>query len=287
MTLPKRTLLSTALLSTTLCSAAMAVNANAAEANPNDLLNATLWMQNSVEYKANVQGMFQLATMRAEAGLHDKNWSALPAMQPEGFGQLPPAIIVDCDETMLDNNVYEAYLIKSGKGYSSKTWSQYVQDKVTGAMPGAVEFANYAQKKGITIFYVTNRKKENEQATLENMKALGFPMTGAKDVLLTKGEKPDWTSNKTTRDQFVAAHYRVILMLGDNLGDFTDASGTPKERLATYKANQAHWGKDWIMMPNPEYGSFESAAFGGNWSLSTEQRRAEKISALKAWQPKS
>ena len=272
--------------SATLITLAYSFAVNAAPSKADDLLNATLWMQNSVEYKANVRGMYALAQMRLDEALKDKNWTALPTMQKSGFGMLPPAIIVDCDETMLDNNVYEAYLIKSGQGYSSKTWSQYVQDKVTEAMPGAVDFAKYAESKGVKIFYITNRKKENEQATLDNMKALGFPMDSQVDVLLTKGEKKEWTSDKATRDQYVANHYRVVLMLGDNLGDFTSPAGSPAQRLTTYQTNMAHWGKDWIMLPNPEYGSFESAAFGNDYSLSPEKRRELKISALKAWEPK-
>lgn len=285
MTLPKLSARAVTMTSATLLTFACSA-LHAEETAPNDLLNATLWMQNSVEYKANVQGMFALAKIRFDEALANKDSTALPELQKSGYQSLPPAVIVDCDETILDNNVYEAYLVKYNTSYSSKTWSQYVQDKVTEAMPGAVEFANYVTSKGAKIFYVTNRKHKDEAATFDNMQALGFPMDSKVDTLMTKGEQQDWGSNKTSRDQVVANQYRVVLMVGDNLGDFTDPSGSPEQRLKTYQANSKHWGSDWIMMPNPEYGSFESAAFGGNWSLSGEERRAQKISALKVWQPK-
>ncbi|MEI8633654.1 HAD family acid phosphatase [Vibrio sp. PP-XX7] len=256
---------------------------------PNDLLNATLWMQTSVEYKANVLATYNLAKARLDQALKDSQWTALPTLQGDHYTKLPPAIIADCDETLIDNSVYEAHLIKTGKSYSSKEWSSYVADEAASAMPGAVEFMQYAASKGVTIFYITNRKKADEASTYNNMKALGFPMGDGKvDTLLTKGEKKDWGSAKGSRDAVVAKDYRVLLMLGDNLGDFTDrASGSLEERMAAYTADKEHWGKDWLMFPNPAYGSFESAAFGGNYGLPSSERRAMKIDALQAWSPKN
>lgn len=76
--------------------------------------------------------------------------------------KLPPAIILDCDETILDNSKYEAYLIKTGQGYSSTTWKKYVQNKVAEAMPGAVEFTRYAASRGVEVFMSpTVRKSVN------------------------------------------------------------------------------------------------------------------------------
>lgn len=253
----------------------------------NDLLNATLWMQQSVEYKGNVLGVFALAKMRLDEALADQKWTALPDMQGDKFADLPPAIILDCDETILDNNVYEAHLVKDNKDFSGKEWTAYVKDEVTGAIPGAVEFTQYAASKGVKVFYVTNRTKEEEEATAKNMEKLGFPMGGNVDTLLTKGEQKEWGSAKGSRDQLVAKDYRVLLMLGDNLGDFTDDyKGTPKERLAVYDKYKDHWGKDWIVLPNPEYGSFESAPFNSDYKLSPDQRRKMKIDALDGWTAK-
>lgn len=255
---------------------------------PNDLLNATLWMQQSVEYKANVLGAFALAKIRLDEALADKNWTALPDMQGDAYADKPTAIIVDCDETILDNNVYEAHLVIDNKSFSSKEWTAYVNDEVTGAMPGAVEFTQYAASKGVKVFYITNRKAEEKEATYKNMEALGFPMGDNVDTLLVKGQKEEWGSAKGNRDQLVASDYRVLLMVGDNLSDFTDDyKGTPEERVAVFEKNMDHWGKDWIVMPNPEYGSFESAPFGSDYKLSEEERRKMKIDSLKGWTPKS
>lgn len=253
----------------------------------NDLLNATLWMQRSVEYKATTLGIFALAKMRLDAALADKNWTAVPDKQGEKFADEPPAIVLDADETVLDNDPYEASLVARGTDFSPKEWTAYVKDEVTGAIPGAVDFLKYADSKGVKIFYVSNRTKEEEPATIENMKKLGFPMGGNVDTFLSSGEQPEWHSPKENRVAYVAKDYRVMLILGDNLGDFTDKyKGTMDERESFFEQAKDHWGHDWIMLPNPEYGSFESAAFGHDYKLSPDKRRQMKIDALEPWEAK-
>ncbi len=260
--------------------------ASGAKAVPqNDLLNATLWMDNSVEYKASVESLFALAKLRLDQALQSKDWTALPDMQSASdMADKPLAIITDLDETVLDNDPYESSLVTRGTSYSSKDYNNYVNAQVTGAIPGAVDFLNYADSKGVKVFYVSNRKGDQEEATRANMEKLGFPMGGNTDTVLLQNEKEEWTGAKESRLQYVAKDYRVVLVMGDNLGDFTDkASGTLDERESFLQASSDHWGHDWIMFPNPEYGSWESAAFGGDYSKSEDQRRQEKIDLLKPW----
>jgi 5'-nucleotidase (lipoprotein e(P4) family) len=253
----------------------------------NDLLNATLWMQRSVEYKVVTISLFSLARIRLDEAVADKNWTAVPDKQGANFGDKPLAIIVDGDETILDNNVYEASLVTRGTDFIPKEWTQYVNDKVTKAVPGALDFAKYADSKSVKVFYVSNRTKEEEPATVENMTALGFPMGGNVDTFLSAGERPDWKSAKENRIAFVAKDYRVLLLMGDNLGDFTDKSKSSLEdRQKFFEDNMAHWGHDWIALPNAEYGSFESAPFEHNFKLPPDERRKMKIEALEPWQPK-
>lgn len=262
--------------------------AHAQDAVPqNDLLNATLWMQQSVEYKATTVSLFALARLRLDEALADKKWTAVPELQKGDVTALPPAIVLDADETVLDNSPYEAGLITRGTAFSSKEWTDWVNARETLAIPGAVEFLKYADSKGVKVFYVTNRTKEEEQGTRDNMTALGFPMGGNVDTLMTKGEQPDWGSKKSTRIGFVAKDYRVMLLMGDNLGDFSDAYGSSvAERQKVFEANMAHWGKDWIALPNPSYGSWESAAFGHDFKKSGDEQRKAKVGELKTWVPK-
>ncbi len=250
----------------------------------NDNLNAVLWMQRSVEYKANSEAVFALAKIRLDEALKDKSRTAAPAEQTGNFKDLSPAVVMDADETVLDNSGYQAWMVVNGTTFNPKTWTQFVKSETSAAIPGAVEFAKYAESKGVRVFYVTNRTKEEEAATRENMRKLGFPMDANIDTILTAKEQPDWGSAKGTRRAVIAKHYRILLLVGDNFGDFTDAyKGSVDERQKVYEENAAHWGRDWLMLPNPSYGSFESAPFGGNFKLPAEEQRAAKRGVLTPW----
>ena len=250
----------------------------------NDNLNAVLWMQKSVEYKANAEAVFALAKIRLDQALKDKSWTAAPAEQTGDFKDLTPAVIADGDETVLDNSGYQAWMVMNGETFNPKTWTKFVNSQTSTAIPGAVEFAKYAESKGVRVFYVTNRTKGEEPATRENMRKLGFPMEANIDTILTAKEQPDWGSAKGTRRAVIAKHYRILLLIGDNFGDFTDAyKGSVDERQKVYEENAARWGHDWLMLPNPSYGSFESAPFGGNFKLPIEEQRAAKRSVLAPW----
>jgi acid phosphatase len=260
--------------------------AAAAPAPPaNDLLNATLWMQKSVEYKATALAAFALARMRLDQALADPKWTALiPKEQGEGYQALPPAIIVDVDETVLDNSGYQAWMTTKGTTFDPKTWNAYVTSMTSVAIPGAVEFVRYADSKGVRVFYVSNRTAEEEAATRTNLEKVGFPVGGPIDTVLTARERPDWGSAKGTRRAFVAKDYRVLLNLGDNFADFVDEyRGTEAERLVVLEQHQARWGREWIMLANPTYGSFESAPFKHDFKLSDADRRKAKREALQAW----
>ena len=248
----------------------------------NDLLNATLWVSNSVEFKANTMAMFQLAKIRLDEALADKNWSATG--QTDASGK-PPAIITDMDESVIDNGGYESWLIKTGQDYSGKTYDAWTKAMAAKAVPGALDFLKYAASKGVTIFYVTNRTADQEEATRKNAETLGFPMgPDGTDTFLFAKEKEDWTSKKGTRRDFVGQNYRVLLLIGDNYGDFSDDYGKSEaDRQASLEANMAHIGHDWIFIANPEYGSFESSPFNNDYKQSADVRRQMKIDALPAW----
>jgi acid phosphatase len=259
-------------------------SALAQEATPqDDNLNATLWRENSVEYKANTLSMYQLAQIRLDQALSDKSWTAATE-QTGNFQDLPPAVILDADETVLDNGGYESWLVVAHKEFSGKTWGAWVAAAEAKAVPGALDFAKYADSKGVKVFYVTNRSADQEEATRKNMEALGFPMGGNVDTFLMSKEKDDWTSKKGTRRAFIAKDYRILLLVGDNYGDFSDdSSKSEADRLASLQANMAHIGHDWIVIANPEYGSFESAPFMGDYKKSPDERRKIKIGVLPAW----
>ena len=251
---------------------------------PNDILNATLWAQRSVEFKGNSASIYALAKIRLDQALRNKNWTAIPAEQKGKYQNLPPAIILDVDETVLDNSPFEAWLVVNNKNYETATWDKFVKSKTSLAIPGSLDFLKYAASKKVKVFYVSNRDAGQKEATRANLEALGYPMGGNVDTVLNQGERKEWTSSKGSRRAFIAENYRVMLLFGDNMGDFTDDfRGNEAEHLKVYEANASHWGHDWLVVANPEYGSWESTAFGNNFKLSDGEKRKMKLDALQVW----
>jgi acid phosphatase len=264
---------------------ALAAPARAQDPPPHDLLNAVLWTQRSVEYKATALAAFALARLRLDQALADPNWTAiLPKEQAGPYQALPPAVILDVDEAILDNSGYQAWMVLKNTTFDPKTWNAYVNTVTSLAIPGAVEFARYAESKGVKVFYISNRTAEEEEPTKKNLERFGFPVGGPVDVMLMARKKPDWGSAKGTRRAHVAKDYRVLLNIGDNFADFVDEfRGTEAERLAVLEQHRDRWGREWIMLANPTYGSFESAPFKHDQKLPDAEKRKAKRNALDAW----
>ncbi|MEO3430697.1 HAD family acid phosphatase [Pelagibius sp. CAU 1746] len=251
----------------------------------NDGTNATYWMQNSVEYKANTEALYALARIRLNQAIADQSWTAAMEQGP-GYEKKPVAVILDVDETVLDNSLYQAWIVENGQHYSSKTWAPFVHTETSRAIPGSLDFINYAHARGVAVFYVSNRKAPEEAPTRNNLTKLGYPIGDQDDRVLLRGEKEDWGSDKGTRRAVVAENYRIALLIGDNLGDFLDGVDvSPAERQKLFQDNAAHWGRDWIMLPNPSYGSWEGASFGFNWGAPGEEKRQMKFDKMDDWKP--
>ena len=258
--------------------------AQAQEVAPSDLLLATLWTQRSVEYKANALTVFALAQIRLDQALADKSWTAAPGEQKGDFASLPPAVVLDVDETVLDNSLYQVWMLKNNQTFSTKTWNEFCAAQVSRAIPGAVEFAKYADSKGVKVFYITNRDASTEKDTRENMQKLGFPLGGNVDTFLMQGEKPDWSGAKSTRRAAIAKDYRVLLNIGDNLGDFDDRyRSSEADRVRAFEAGMPYWGKQWLMLPNPTYGSFDTAPYGHDFKKPRDEQRKAKWDGLESW----
>ena len=105
----------------------------------NDLLNATLWTQRSVEFKATALAAFALARIRLDQALADPQWTAAPKEQTGAYQSLPPAVIVDIDETIFDNSAYQAWMTLKDTTFDPKTWNAYVKTVSSLAVPGALE----------------------------------------------------------------------------------------------------------------------------------------------------
>ena len=275
-----RLLLAALILTSCSCAARQAPPATAPGTTTpaHENLNAVLWVQTALEYEASAMQAYRLAQVRLDEALADRSWTAAVEQQADPSA-LAPAVIVDIDETVLDNSYYQARMIRDHTSYATSTWDPWVLEARATAIPGAVEFARFAATRGVTIFYVTNRTANLEEATRKNLAAAGFPLADGVDTVLVRGERPEWqASGKSSRRAHVARDYRILLLIGDDLGDFVvDAGGTPEERRARTAAQSAWWGQRWIMVPNPTYGSWERAIVGTGQDHLALRRRALKF----------
>jgi acid phosphatase len=251
-----------------------------------DGLNAVAWVQTSVEYRASALQAWRSARLSLERALKDKRWTA--ALEQTGNARrLPPAIIVDIDETVLDNSPGQARFLLEGSGrYSQQQWEQWSAESRAEPVPGAREFLSAAAARGVTVFYISNRGQQEAEATRRNLVEKGFPFRNATaadlgDALLLRGERPEWTSDKSSRRAAVAAHYRVLMLCGDDLNDFFPARMKPEERMAKARAYDAWWGERWIILPNPMYGSWEDALYDFDRTLSPAAIQQRKLKALR------
>lgn len=240
----------------------------------NPTLQATLWVQNAVEYDALATMAFQTASYQLDEALANKNWTASLEQVNSNISNLPPAIVLDIDETVLDNSPFQARMIAKNSGYDPVEWEKWVMEKSADAISGAVAFTNLAADKGITIIYLSNREATTESATRENLKNVGFPISVETDVVLLKGEQENWTSSKIERRKMVSNNFRILMLFGDDFNDFLPAKNmTENSRNTLLEKHKANIGKKWFVLPNPIYGSWNDAMFNFDRSLSEEEKQ--------------
>ncbi|KYH35052.1 lipoprotein E precursor [Clostridium tepidiprofundi DSM 19306] len=237
------------------------------------LVMATDWVQTSAEYRALCYQAYNMGKI-----IVDENVANYKK------GDKPLAIVTDIDETILDNSAYDAGHIGHNDSYNGKTWSEWVNTEKAKAMPGSVEFLKYAADKGVTIFYMSNRKEATGlKATINNLKALGFPYADNEHMSL----KTD-TSNKQPRRDAVTKDYNVILYMGDNVNDFPIDTyhKNMHDRNELVDQNKGNFGTKFIMLPNPLYGDWEGALSKNSyWGLNSAEKDAARKAVLDTWRP--
>lgn len=252
---------------------------------PHDDLDATLWYQTSVERDLVLRQAYRGALEHLDAALADPSWDALPHgdrdNDPRG---LPPAIIVDVDETVLDNSPEQVRQIRDGKGFDNDAWRAWVSEAQAKPLPGAVEFLQAAAAKGVTVFYISNRDADQAEATADNLRRAGFPIADASQFLGLGMQVPGCESkgsDKTCRRRLVGQRYRVLMQVGDQITDFIALPDNTLEGRRAAMAPYLGWiGERWWALPNPMYGSWESAAIGAARNQPAAMQRAAKRAAL-------
>lgn len=232
------------------------------------LVMAALWYQNAGEFRALAYQAYNFAKILYDMDLKEES-------------TMTRAVIVDVDETVLDNSPYDAGHVDTNNAYPIG-WTEWCEAKLATPIPGALEFLNYVAKTGGEVFYITNRSDSVKQATIENLKMLGFPFADEKHVL-TKST----TSDKEPRRQMVAENYRIVLLIGDNLNDFSSVfrHKSTQERNALVDEMKDKWGTKFIVLPNPIYGDWEGAVYNYNWGLTPEEKSKVRKENLIRWVP--
>ena len=238
-----------------------------------ETVNATLWMQRAAEYRIATEQVYGLAAERLATTIAAPGSAALEqqAMDPARLASLPTAVVVDLDETILDNSFYQARRALAGGEYDEPSWQAWMMEASATAVPGAREFLTAAARAGHRVFYVTNRSCPRrppaagdpcpaKTATRRNLAALGLPDADDPASLLLRGERPEWeSSSKVARRAFIAQTHRIVAMAGDDLHDFVDRGeyARRREELAPL------FGARWFLLPNAMYGSWERAIVSG------------------------
>lgn len=237
-------------------------------------LHGVSWVQTSPEYKMTLCQTFKLVEKTIELALADKTWTAAVEQQNE-YAQLPPAVIFDLDETLLDNSPFQARMVKKNKDFIYNDWKAWVNEASAAATPCSLGVIKALSSNSIEVFYVTNRSHDFADQTAKNLERLSFPLKPNAANLLSKGKEPSWTSDKATRRKFVAQSHRVLFLIGDDLNDFV--SGVKGEGVTVQMRNDiaerynTNWASKWFLVPNPLYGSWEKALYGFKRDLADDE----------------
>ena len=233
---------------------------------------ATLWMQKAGEYRALAYQAFNLARWQLDADLDKKNVKKLPKIEQKKQRSL----MVDIDETVLDNSPAQASDIKNRKAFALKDWYAWGEMRKAKAIPGAVDFLNYATSKGVKVFFVSNRDATQKQATMDNLKNVGFKDVTDDNVLLRTAE-----SSKEACRQIILQKYRIVFFMGDNLDDHSNVfeRKSVSDRFGEVDKAKDMFGKRYIVLPNAMYGTWESAIYDYK-SLTDTEKVTKRVNAL-------
>lgn len=223
----------------------------------NELMQAVLWHQVSGERKALCYQAFNIARLRLDQYLSTKDEDA------------KPAVVVDIDETIVDNSPFEGKVIKKDKAYPNY-WNEWVLTASAKALPGALDFLNYAASKNVEVFYISNRKEKNREYTKKNLVDLGFPNVDDKHLYLRKGK-----AVKDSLRGILSVDYEIMLLMGDNLDDFSAVfkhqNTDNKQSLVDSFSHE--FGDRFIVLPNAMYGDWEFSMYGFESKTDEERRK--------------
>lgn len=242
-------------------------------------LDASLWVQSSAEFHACAKQAFSIATEKLPMALRDRMWTASPEQFETGdYAELPPAVIVNLDETVWNNGGYQARLILQYGQHSGQRFVEWCNEAKCELNPGAKGFLRTAAKHGVSIIYITPRPEITRDGTVQNLKKLELPYDVENDKLIMGGGWPDHDKREE-----VGQTHRILLIVSDHIGDFLHGTGAGEaaDRRKMAADKDSYWGLKWFVVPNPMYGHWEYSIQNYDYSLDRPKRIQNKLDALK------
>ncbi|RNL50217.1 5'-nucleotidase, lipoprotein e(P4) family [Pedobacter jejuensis] len=237
-----------------------------AQSPARDYINAVVWQQTSGEYRALCFQAYNFARLSLKESL----WA--------DTSRKPNCVIVDIDETVLDNSPFQGHEIKKGLSYNPTDWTAWTNLALADTVPGALAFLKFAASKNIETFYLSNRDEKDYSATLKNLQKFGFPYADDGHLLVSIG-----TSNKEQRRQKISETHNILLFCGDNLSDFSNVFYRENNNTAAQvNSNQTLFGTKYIVLPNPMYGDWEKPLYQGE-NLSDKDKAKQRLERLKSY----
>jgi acid phosphatase len=231
-----------------------------------------LWVKHSAEYRAITEQVYAEATRDLPGFIEDTSWSVIPGQ--DDAAPLPVAVILDVDETVVSNIDFQ---LTFERPFENRKLDEWTRSTVATPVHGVREFVESARAAGATVFFVTNRPCEpvdgtddpcrQRQSTIDDIGEVGIE-TDADHVFLS--DESSWNREKSTRRNHIANTHRVVMLIGDDLGDFLPCVRTKPYAPCTEKATAASrmqmvedsrhlWGNGWYILPNPMHGSWTPA----------------------------
>ena len=229
-----------------------------------------LWVKHAAEYRAIAEQVYRAAEDALPRYIADRSWSAIP--EQTGAEDLPPAVILDVDETVVSNVDFQLTFERPFANHKLDSWSSNYESL---AIPGVKDFVDAARAQGVTVFFVTNRPCERitgiedrcpqEGTTVDDIREVGIAVEP--EFVMLSGEQPGWDREKLVRRQLIARTHRVIMLIGDDFGDFVPCARKKVVAPCTAPATRAsrgealekfdeYWGAGWYILPNPMHGSW-------------------------------
>ncbi len=230
-----------------------------------------LWVKHAAEYGAITKQAYRSAEAAMPGFLADTSWSAMPGQADAE--NLPPAVILDVDETVVSNVDFQ---LAFERPFTNRKLYDFYRKHPAIPVPGVVEFIAAARNAGVTVFFVTNRPCElidddpspcpQKAGVIEELESIGISTDEAHVML---ADENDWDRAKIRRRQYVGRTHRVIMLFGDDLGDFVPCVRTKLYGPCTKPATKAsrsqlveeytdYWGNGWYILPGPMHGSWTS-----------------------------